>query len=176
MNARMILASAVAAAFGVAIQLAVAKSPDTLDGWGPYKFGMTMEQVLKVSNGEIDEVDYSNQDMTTNVLIGPYLVEAVIHFSSIYNTLQSISLEAQGFGSHDCAGSNAYFLKRLTAKYGNPTISYGSSVTDDDGDEKPTFDWNFQNRTQIEMTPTAGDHCATASYSPLPTPAPSVGF
>lgn len=152
--------------FVVALNLpagnAVASSK-ALDGWGPYKFGMTPEQVVRAASGNIHPSLYGENSLETDVKMGPYDGMGTLFFSQLGHRLVRMRVETIG-STKDCKGSYTYFLKGLTQKYGHPAADrYGG------------YDWTFQNRYMINLS--TGDHrCAVAEYFPRPAPPPKAGF
>lgn len=161
MNARRLMVPLCAVALCVAANSAVA-APKALEGWGPYKFGMTAQQVINTAKGDIGPDDQSPNALDTLVEIGRSDTLGRLSFDPISGHLYKISLQA----ITACSGSEGYFAKQITEKFGAPESDYKHNG----------YKWYFGNGYMIYLSSLGRGGCALVFYEPVDRPPPKAGF
>lgn len=172
MNTRRLLAPLCAVTLCVAAETTVAAASQRLEGWGPYDFGMTKQQAIAASKGNVSpSARYANQ-LLSEVVIGPYRTLVRMYFDPIYQRLSRIMLNTMG--DTNCAGSMSYFLDHLTKKYGPAGVKTHPGYVDP-SKEQTSYEWRFRNGYSITLETFIGS-CATVIYAPVDKPPPKAGF
>lgn len=97
-------------------------APETVSGWGPFRFGMTEQQAIKVSKGDIRSEDGKVKDILDfDAYIGPYAFVGNLYFFQLPDKLSGIRLSLKLDKITDCSAQTKYILSELTQKYGKPT-------------------------------------------------------
>lgn len=172
MDVRELLAPLCAMALCAGAGNAAASTPKVLTGWGPFKFGMTFQQVLHASSAHMTPSGVAPPKLETMVRIGDYRTRATFLFGWHVDALMRITLSTAGISR--CPEAFRYFRTHLTAKYGQPKSAKRSSDFDPSRDRTDYY-WYFRNGYSIELTRVLGV-CATVIYGRISKPLPKAGF
>jgi hypothetical protein len=154
----------------LAASSAIAHAARSLDGWGQFKFGMTLAQAQRVAPVPLEWLGRTRYDFST--MIDGQKYKANLYFNGKYRTLSSVIL--MGFpektSSRSCRDIFQNISERLSGLYGSPVRKEHQTE-----DFKRYERFSFPNGGFIEVT-VDDTACSTMVYYFDAAPVPKNGF